>query len=218
MTSEELPETPSTSPRRNAASAFSEAPAWSSVGGGWHPLHGNFSKLGYSIEWHDFATETDFDWSRSFHPGSVEICLNLAGNAEVRAVGAAVEFAPQTAGFYFQNKFTLRGMRRGGEQHQFITIELSRDFVQRHVGRTAATHPRLAAFLTRRNAGAFVSEATPLTSDHLAIVMSLRMPPVFAAARRLWYHAKVLEVASAFFYQGPPAPELFCERQKRLNQ
>jgi hypothetical protein len=186
-----FPATPPSSPRRNATGAFSEASAWSSVGAGWRPLHGNFRNLGYSIEWHDFTAQQDFDWSRSFHPGSVEICLNLAGSAEVRTDGSTIEFASQTAGFYFQNKLTLRGVRRGGERHQFITIELSREFVQRHIGSDdAATHPRLATFLARRNAGASVSEATPLTSDHRAMVMSLRKPQVFAAAQRLWYHAK----------------------------
>jgi AraC-like DNA-binding protein len=219
VTSEGFPSTPPSSPRRNATGAFSEASAWSSVGAGWRPLHGNFRNLGYSIEWHDFTAQQDLDWSRSFHPGSVEICLNLAGSAEVRTDGSTIEFASQTAGFYFQNKLTLRGVRRGGERHQFITIELSREFVQQHIGSDdAATHPRLATFLARRNAGASVSEATPLTSDHRAMVMSLRKPPVFAAAQRLWYHAKALEVASAFFYKVPSAQELFCEQQKRLNQ
>lgn len=132
-----------------------------------------------------------------------------------------MEFAPQTAGFYLQNTLTtLCGVRRGGERHQFITIELSREFVRRYVGPDGgAAHPRLAVFLSRRSsAGACVSETTPLSSDHRAMVMSLRRPPVFAAAQRLWYQAKALEVASAFLYKAPPAPELFCERYKRLNQ
>lgn len=209
--------TPS-SPSRNVTRDFSETLAWSSVGAGWRPLHGNFRNRGYSIEWHDFTADADLDWSRSFHPGSVEICLNLAGSAEVRAKSGTVEFAPQTAGFYFQQNPSLCAVRRGGERHQFLTIELAREFVQRHIeGQSDTTHPLLATFLARRDAVASVSEVTRLTSDQRALVMSLRRPPVCAAAQRLWYHAKSLEVACAFFYKSPPPQELFCEQQKRLN-
>jgi len=55
---------------------FAEAPAWKAVGPGWRPLFGNHRDLGFSFEWHDFTARETFDWSRSFHPGSVELCLN----------------------------------------------------------------------------------------------------------------------------------------------
>lgn len=191
------------------------------MGKGWHHLHGSFRELGYSLEWHDFSAESDFDWSRSFHPGSVEICLNLSGRAEVQAGRNTLALAPQSAGFYAQTDAGLRGVRRAGERHQFITIELSRDFVRRHIPTSETNvHPQLASFVSRSTRGvrSAVSEPVHLSSDHRAMVMSLRKPPVFAAAQRLWYHAKALEVASAFFYKAPPAQELFCEQQKRLNQ
>jgi hypothetical protein len=72
-----VPATRSNSRHRDD-SAFTEAPAWRPVGDGWRQLHGNFRDEGYSIEWHDFTAERSFDWSRSFHPSSLEICLNLA--------------------------------------------------------------------------------------------------------------------------------------------
>lgn len=189
------------------------------MGKGWRHLHGSFRELGYSLEWHDFSAESDFDWSRSFHPGSVEICLNLSGHADVQAGRNTLSLSPQSAGFYSQTDTGLRGVRRAGERHQFITIELSHDFVRQHVapGETNV-HPQLAAFVSRRGVRSAVSEPVHLSSDHRAMVMSLRKPPVFASAQRLWYHAKALEVASAFFYKAPPAQELFCEQQKRLNQ
>ena len=63
--------------------AFTEAGAWRDVGG-WQPLFGNFRGAGYSIEWHDFFAKREFDWAASFHPGCVELCLNLDGHGFVK--------------------------------------------------------------------------------------------------------------------------------------
>ena len=59
---------------------FTEEPAWRAVGEGWRHLHGGFRTRGMSFEWHDFECSAEFDWARSFHPESVEICLNLTGS------------------------------------------------------------------------------------------------------------------------------------------
>lgn len=188
------------------------------MGGGWRHLHGNFLQLGYSIEWHDFTPDKDLDWGRSFHPGSVEICLNLAGRAVVRSGRDSLALDPLTAGFYLQSDPQLNAVRCAGERHQFITIEMSRDFVSRHVasGETGL-HPQLEQFVRRARSRAAVSEPVRLASEHRAMVMSFRQPPVFAGAQRLWYHGKALEAAAALFYKPPPAQELFCERVKNLN-
>src|ERR1700712_549137 len=84
--------------RRNGA-PFSEARAWGTTDGGWQHLHGSFADQGYSLEWHDFAAGTELDWSASFHPGGLEICLNLSGQGTVRDGTRDLEFAPHTAGF-----------------------------------------------------------------------------------------------------------------------
>src|SRR6185295_14895339 len=65
------------SARRREPEGFSETAAWKGVGRGWQQLHGSFEDLGFSVEWHDFETARDLDWSGSFHPSGVEICLNL---------------------------------------------------------------------------------------------------------------------------------------------
>src|SRR5215469_12160698 len=86
--------------------ACGETLVWESVDGQWHQLGGGFKRFGYSIEWHDFVTERDLDWSRSFHQGGLEICLNISGKGEVRAERHMLELGRTTAGFYVQ--------RRGG--------------------------------------------------------------------------------------------------------
>ena len=199
--------------------AFSEIGTWEFAGDGWRCLNGNFRNLGYSVEWHDFAAKSDFDWSRSFHPNGVEICLNLAGEGWVEAGRDQLYFAPTTAGFYLQNRRRLTGVRAGGQRHQFITIEISRAFLAEHVSRKEwGLNRRLQPLLAGKRRATAVSEPVRLTSEHRQVMNSLRYPPVFARAQRLWYHAKVLEVASALFYEPPVGEEFFCQRQKRLNR
>ncbi len=197
---------------------FTESDAWAKVSTGWQHLHGSFRELGYSIEWHDFTTERDLDWSRSFHPDGVEICLNLAGHGAVQAGSERLELAPSTAGFYLQSEPRLAGVRTGGQQHQFVTVELSFDFLARHLAPAQSGLNAQLKGLRKAKPGARVSEAFRMTAEHQQMVMSLRRPPVYAAAQRLWYHAKALEVAAAFFFQPSGDEDLFCQRQKRQNQ
>ena len=105
--------------------AFSEMDVWKPFGQGWRKLHGSFRDAGYSVEWHDFTTAAPLDWSRTFHPGSLEICLNLSGNADVRAAGETLELAPLTAGFYAQNESLIDGFasrRRAPSIHHHRTF------------------------------------------------------------------------------------------------
>src|SRR5689334_19740561 len=86
----------------NAEPTFSESAAWKSTCGEWRQLSGNFRERGYSVEWHDFNTEADLDWSQSFHPAGLEICFNLSGTGEVRAGSQTLELGKATGGFYAQ--------------------------------------------------------------------------------------------------------------------
>jgi len=206
------------SPLQKGALVFSESQAWAGIGRGWQHLHGSFRELGYSIEWHDFETPGELDWAPSFHPGGVEICLNLAGHGRVEAGDRRLDLAPLTMGFYWQNDQSLRAVRAGGEAHQFVTVELSFPFLLRHLPLgEKGLHARLEG-LAHGHLAAQVSEPIRLTSEHQQMIASLRRPPVYAAARRLWYHAKALEVAAALFYQPAADEDLFCQRQKRQNQ
>lgn len=197
---------------------FTEAVAWQPVGKGWQRLHGSFHDLGFSVEWHDFETARDLDWSGSFHPGGVEICLNLAGSGEVRAGNRQLEFLPLTAGFYLQGQSRLKGTRRGGERHQFITVEFSGDFIARHiVPKEPGLHPCLRSSFQERKTAA-VSEASRLTSEQHELIRALQHPPASVAARRMWSHAKALEVASSLFYAPATDEEFLCQRVKRVNR
>jgi AraC-like DNA-binding protein len=207
-------------PSTRRPGVFSEATAWKPVGAGWRQLCGSFRDLGYSVEWHDFVAGDDFDWSGSFHPEGLEICLNLAGRAEVRGDISALQLGAGTAGFYAQRGPRLKALRRGGERHQFMTVELSMPFLKARTGGPAkGLHPSLASWFREKpgTSLAAVSEPVRLSSEHQQVVGSLRHPPVYAAAQPMWYEAKALEIAAMLLYRPLPGEEFLCQRVKRLN-
>jgi len=204
----------------NGENTFTEQAAWESVGGEWRQLSGNFRECGYSIEWHDFEADTDFDWSRSFHPEGLEICLNASGSAEVRAGTNALRLDGLTGGFYAQRRSRLKAVRHSGERHRFITIELSLPFLESQTLQdTTGLHPSLNRLLKHGSSiNASVSESFRLSSAQQEILASLQQPPVNSAGRRMWYKAKALEIASTVLYQPVKGEEFFCQRVKRLNR
>jgi len=206
--------------RSNSERTFTEHSVWKSAGGEWRQLSGNFRELGYSIEWHDFLAETDLDWSRSFHPKGLEICLNISGNAEVRTGKQALNLDGGTAGFYAQKRSGLKAFRRGGDQHRFITIEFSLPFLASQVSLEAnGLHPSLNRVMKHgSHINASVSESFRLSSAQQEMVASLQHPPVSLAGRGMWYQAKALEIASTVLYQPVAGEEFFCQRVKRLNR
>ncbi len=201
------------------ATGVGEKPAWASVGEGWRPLHGNSKDAGYSVEWHDFQNEQSLDWSRSFHPGALEICLNVEGRGEIRAGNRTLTLEPGTAGFYFQENSRLKASRSANQHHQFLTVELSLPFLTAHfLADRPGLHPQVSESLSRAGRkSVFVSEASRLTVDQQHLIGALRHPPVFPSAHRVWYLAKALEVASTLLYR-PTSEEFFCERIKRVNR
>jgi len=199
--------------------AFSESAAWRDVGAGWQPLFGSFRGVGYSIEWHDFLAKREFNWAASFHPGCVELCLNLDGHGFVQGRGGRTDFAPGTAGFYFRGEEPLKAQRTAGERHQFLTVEFSCPFLAKHLAGTEATlHPLVRAAIEGRSSDHISGVPTKLTAAQQQIIATLRQPPVYAAAQTVWYQCKALELAVTFFIQPPAEQEMFCTRQQRVAQ
>jgi len=195
--------------------SFSEAGAWRDVGAGWQRVFGNFRGVGYSIEWHDFLAKQEFDWSPSFHPECVELCLNLAGTGFVERHGHRAEFTPNTGGFYYRQREPLVAKRSAGEHHQFLTIEYSRPFLARHLTESKSVlHPVVRAAMEGTSGPQVMSVPVRLSVAQLQLIASLRQPPVYAGAQAVWYQCKVLELALNFLVK--PEEEMFCTRQQRL--
>jgi len=203
--------------RKMTAPVLSEAATWRAIGASWRQLFGDFQKLGVSFEWHEFTPREHFDWSRSFHPESVELCLNLSGTGEVGPAGSATRFTPGMAGFYRQGKTPLRAIRFAGEAHQFITVELSPAFLARHLAPdTPDLHPLIASALSGSDGVSGVAPVTALNARLKELMASLQQPPVLASAQTLWFQAKAIELMGEFFFQPSSSDELFCHRQQRV--
>lgn len=195
---------------------FSEAPAWRSVGAGWRPLFGSFTEMGFSFEWHEFVSGKELDWAASFHPGSVELCLNLEGIGRIEAGLDGIELQGRALAFYFQGLPGLKARRRAGESHRFITVEFSVDFLREHFGgQTENLHPLVRAAMGAQPSVSQVSEAQSIGMELLPLVESLRHCPVFKPAQEVWFRCKALELASQLFFR-PAGGELFCTRTQRV--
>lgn len=194
-----------------------EPALWQAQGAEWRQLFGSFHQIGFSFEWHDFEVRERIDWARSFHPGSLEICLNLSGKAWVADHQRRVDFEEQTVGYYFAGLGSLQAAREPGEAHRFITIEFSHRFLGEQLGSQATgLSPLVVDILQSKQPDSAVGRAHRLTSGQLEIVRSLQRPPVYAAAQGVWYRGKALELAAAFLYEPPPEAELFCHRQQHV--
>ena len=201
---------------KTARPAFAEAPAWKSIGQGWRPLFGNYRDLGFSFEWHDFIAKEEFDWSRSFHPGSVELCLNLDGRGKISDGRQSIEVLPQSFAFYFQGKPPLTATRHAGEEHRFITIEFSPAFLGEHFHRQVDNvHPLVRTVMRGEAAESVVVPPERLIVTLRQMVEGLRHCPVFTPAREMWFRSKALEVAAHLFF-SPADGELLCTRTQRL--
>ena len=202
-----------------AAPAFSERPAWRAVGDGWQHLHGSVRGAGVSFEWHDFKTSGgEFDWGKTFHPGSVEVCLNLEGSGKVALNKNVIIFSPLTAGFYRRGEQPLHAARAANQRHQFLTVEMSFEFLRRHLGEfVTSLHPLVREVVAGQQEKSAVAPPMRLTSRQQQLLASLRAAPVLALAQSVWYQAKALEVAAEFFFVAPGEKELFCQRQQRLS-
>jgi len=212
-----------TAPKRSAAPRLSrdgpgkdEARFWQLAGTAWRQLGGSFDEAGFSFEWHEWDAGEPLKWGDSFHPHSVEICLNLQGSGWVNAEGGRMELAPQTAGFLATNGGRLSAERMGGQQHQFLSVEFHIPFLQSRLAPNLGDlHPLIRRCLDGTSKVAGVSAVSPLTHRHHDLLRSLLHPPVLASAQRLWYEIKALEFATEFFFSAGE-DETLCSRAQRL--
>jgi len=193
--------------------ATAERGAWRTVPQGWRQLWGDFDRLGVSLEWHDFQTNKSLDWGLSFHPRSVEFCLNVAGRG---AVGNRGDYVPNSAGFYAVTDEPLPASRQARDHHQFVTVEFSNRHLQEQLADCEADlDPELRAAVFARKERPVISNARPMTPEQYQVVTTLLQPPVSRPAQSLWYQSKALELMSHFLF-APKDPEFFCMRQKRV--
>jgi AraC-like DNA-binding protein len=194
-----------------------EQNAWREVKNGWRPLYGDVDQFGVAVEWHDFRTAHSFDWGKSFHPRSLEFCLNLEGHGQVGRSGKTrSDYAPGNCGYYAIGEEPLPASRRANDHHQFVTLEFSRNHLQKQfVQNEADLEPEIRRVIFGDKDESVVAPARSMTMEQRGVVASLAEPPVAKAAQILWYQSKALELMAHFLF-APKDPEFFCMRQKRV--
>ncbi|MBV9619372.1 MAG: helix-turn-helix transcriptional regulator [Verrucomicrobia bacterium] len=192
-----------------------ERAAWREVKEGWRPLYGDVDSKGVAVEWHDFQIARSFNWGRTFHPRSLEFCLNLGGHGEVGATAKA-DYAPGNSGYYAVGDEPLPASRRASDRHQFATLEFSRNHLQKQfVKDEADLEPQIRRVIFGDKDETVVGPTRPMSIEQRAVVLNLATPPVSKAAQILWYQSKALELMAHFLFE-PKNPEFFCQRQKRV--
>lgn len=194
-----------------------EQHAWREIKDGWRPLYGDVDRIGVAIEWHDFRTEHAFNWGRTFHPRSLEVCLNLEGHGAVGAPGRRrSDYAPGNSGYYVIGDEPLPASRRANDRHQFVTLEFSKRHLQKQFAQNEADlEPEIRRIVLGERNDTVVAPTRPMSMQQRAVVASLAEPPVAKAAQILWYQSKALELMAHFLFV-PKHPEFFCMRQKRV--
>jgi AraC family transcriptional regulator len=200
--------------QNSPVSKFSEIRFWRVAGGGWRQVYGSFADLGVSMEWHDFQTQKPLSWSESFHPGSLELCLNLEGVAEFGRGGR--KLGPRMFALYCAGA-ALQAARRASERHRFLTIEMSPDWLRFHLAEGKENvRLELLPFLGGEPLdGLLGMEELPRElADAVAAVVSTG---VRGAGRYLWMRGKMLEILAWALFP-PGKEELFCTRHQRVSQ
>src|SRR5881394_1420039 len=165
----------------------SERSAWREIKDGWRPLYGDVDSMGVAVEWHDFQTARNFNWGRTFHPRSLEFCLNLDGRGEI---GAAEKtgYAPGTSGYYAIGDEPLPASRLAKDHHQFATLEFSRKHLRKQfVDNEGDLEPQIRRIIFGDKDETVVAPTRPMSIQQRAVVASLAEPPVSKAAQILWY-------------------------------
>ncbi len=198
---------------------------WRNIQGEWRQLFGSFSREGVSVEFHQFRSEKELDWSRSFHLDSLEMCLNLQGSGVLRTGKDETVIGVRSVACYLPaagEKFVAT--RQPGEHHHFVTVEMSREFLKSRLGSmSAALVKPVRTFLEGKPLDAPAYAAVqPMNMAVQTIARALVEPPLGGAtpAGRVWYESKILELLALLVFapEEKPREELFCDRQKRLNR
>jgi AraC-like DNA-binding protein len=210
-------------PPTHSATSASLSPAgeqtvWRAIDGAWRPLFGSFAERGISIEWHDFQLDRDLAWSPSFHPGSLEICLNFSGGAHFHDGTAERELAPGHVAAYTARRNAPFAERRNGSWHRFLTIEMSAGFLRSQCDDLNALKPPVKRFVEGAGQCPPFLEIHPMTTALLGFRSAFVEPPLSSSARNAWYLAKTLEVLAHTVFNRDEPNELFCHKHHRQNQ
>jgi AraC family transcriptional regulator len=206
-------------PSPDALRPLIEAAAWKCIDGVWKKIYGGFPEKGISIEWHDFSNGEDIDWAESFHPRSLEICLNFSGRAKLQKDKAVQELDSEQIAIYATGDRSIKAQRFSGHFHRFFTIELSADYLRSQLGAVLeGLKPEIQEFLENPERARSIVHVGQMPAHLLNYRLYLLNPPVHPTAYDVWYQSKTTEILSHLFFRPEAPAELFCQRHQRLNR
>lgn len=187
-----------------------EAEFWERIHGKWELLFGGFEDVGVSVEWHEFYAASDLDWAASFHPESLEFCVNLEGVAEFFEPG---HVAGDGTVIWYATECPLKARRRGGMRHQFLTVEMQRAWFERMVGEgQSSLHVELNEYLRGRREGVLrVHPARPMV---LQLARMLEGGGPGGQARQLWLQARLLDLLCWEMFTPEPAEQMVGRKER----
>ena len=207
-------------PTLSSPTPFStEAGAWERIDGVWRKIHGGFTDKGISIEWHDFSNGEVIDWAESFHPLSLEICLNFSGQGKLRQEKDAQDVSAEQIAIYVTGDKSIEAQRNTGHLHRFFTFELSADYLRVQLGNVMdGLKPEIRDFLDHPDKARSILHVGQMPAHLLNYRLYLLDPPVHSTAYEVWYQSKISEILAHLFFQPEAPAELFCQKHLRLNR
>ena len=160
------------------------------------------------------------DWGRSFHPGSLEVCLNFSGAGVFQDGHAERAIGPGQMAVYTVQDHRLRATRQADSFHRFLTLELTADFLRAYFARDelAKMTPAIRRFAENNGEAAPYLEVRTLPTSLLSARVQFVEPPVPGPARNTWYLGRVLEILAQTIFPVEDPDELFCQRHQRTNR
>jgi len=195
--------------------SFSEVPFWRSLKADWRQLYGGYEQTGVSMEWHEFELEREVEWSRSFHPGSLELCVNLEGRAEFSAKTGRL---PDKAVYLYAPGSGLKANRLRGPSHVFLTIEMSAAWLRANLAEGwENVRPELLDSLAGSARPGSLLCVAPLRDETSTAARSVELPRISGPGTYLWLRARLFEILALELFE-PGEQELFCTRHQRVSR
>ncbi|QSR89241.1 helix-turn-helix transcriptional regulator [Methylacidiphilum caldifontis] len=202
-----------------------EEGAWKDISGRWRQLAGGFYSHGWSLELIESRIDGYFDWSKSFHHNSLEICINNLGHGVIYSNGSMVEFRPGTVGFYAISKKRLHAERKAGEYAQFVTVEWSRQALAEELkGMEEWLLPPVKAWLEGKREEPLIGSPRIMSSSLRVRLENLLSGTFSQPTLTLFAHALSLEAAAEVLFEPintdvkicpfSPAHKLIVEKAK----
>ncbi|MEM7146916.1 MAG: AraC family transcriptional regulator [Verrucomicrobiota bacterium] len=197
------------------------------------PIFGEIEKDGFNITYHQALSPHPIEWSLDLDqaPDAFHICFNLSGWAMLRQGPAAAELQPNSLAFLHPNRpDRLSAVRAAKQKHEFLCITLTQDYLAKtlapYANHLVAPLNNLlfptskSATKNKPNPPAIAAQLQPhrLSADEKLLVSSLRHPPVNGTAQPLWFESKLREFFALRCIEAPPDQQLFCTRQKNLQE